>query len=263
MDELVLEKRKSWVRGKFLLWSGAFLVSGWVLVGVFYFVVYSGVFRVKSFEVSESRYTPDNVLLAALDAEMIGRSRLLSMLGPDNILFWEFGRKPSVLDNLPLVARISVETDLTAGKVLVKTEERDFSGIWCLLTEDCYAFDDNGIIFARAPEAEGALILKVNDENARPLVMGKPFFVNQAWRENLFKTWEVMRNHGFVVSGVTVKDLNLEEWEVKIAEGPVFQFNLNFMPANLESILDNLDEKFDFGKVTYFDFRVENRIYYK
>ena len=72
-----------------------------------------------------------------------------------------------------------------------------------------------------------------------------------------------MKNRGLVISKVAVKDLNLEEWEVETARGPVFRFNLNFMPSNLESILDNLDEKFDFGKVTYFDFRIENRIYYK
>ena len=250
---------------KFLLWSGVFLVFCGALVGAFYFVLNSAFFKVKGFEVSESRYTPNETLLAALNADMIGRSRLLSVLGPDNILFWEFGEKPEALSNLPLVARISVKTNLTAGKVSVKAEERDFSGIWCLSAEgaDCYAVDDNGIIFARAPEAKGALILKVTDENARPLVLGRPFFVNQTWRENLFKTWEIMKNHGLVISKVAVKDLNLEEWEVETARGPVFRFNLNFMPSNLESILDNLDEKFDFGKVTYFDFRIENRIYYK
>ncbi|MFH0712580.1 MAG: hypothetical protein V2A55_01885 [Candidatus Jorgensenbacteria bacterium] len=263
MDEFVFEKKKKRVRGRFLLWSGAFFVLGAVLIGSFYFVLNSSLFKVKGFEVGESRYTPRETLLAALNADMIGRSGFLSILGPDNILFWEFSDKPETLDNLPLVARVSVETNLTGGKIAVKAEERDFSGIWCLKSGDCYAFDDNGVIFARAPEAEGALILKVSDENDRPLILGNPFFVNSVWRENLFKTWEIMRDRGLVISRVVVKNLTLEEWEIKTAAGPVFQFNLNFMPSNLEKILDNLDEKFDFDKVTYFDFRIENRIYYK
>ncbi len=246
-----------------MLWSGIFLILGGILVGAAYFVLYSDFFKVESFEIVQSRYTPDNVLLTALDIEMIARSRFLSILGTDNILFWEFGKKPETLTALPLIARISVETDLTARKVLIKAEERDFLGIWCLPSGDCYAFDDEGIIFARAPEAEGALILKVTSENDRPVVLGNPIFVNPAWRNNFFQTLEIIKKHGLVISRVTVKDFQIEEWEIKVAEGPVFQFNFNFTPPNLGRILENLDDKFELDRVTYFDFRVENRIYYE
>lgn len=263
MDELVFEKKRNRVRGKFLLWAGVFLLLGGALIGGSYFVLYSDFFKVKGFEVGEARYTRSETLLAALNAEMIGRSRLLSMLGPDNILFWEFSGKPEVLEGLPLVAGVLVETNLTAGKVLVKAEERDFSGIWCVKSGDCYAFDDDGVIFARAPHSEGTLILKVYDENARPLVLGTPALTRPGWRENVFKILEIMKNYGLIVSRVSVKDFGLEEWEVEVAGGPVFQFNLNFVPLNLERILDNLADKFEFENVTYFDFRVENRIYYK
>src|SRR3989344_6668939 len=132
MDELYFEKKRRPVRLKFLLWSGVFRVICGALVGAFYFVLNSAFFKVKGFEVSDSRYTPNDTLLAALNADMIGRSRLLSVLGPDNILFWEFGEKPEALSNLPLVARISVKTNLTAGKVSEKAVVRDFSGIWGL-----------------------------------------------------------------------------------------------------------------------------------
>jgi cell division septal protein FtsQ len=259
---LPFEKRKSIVRLKFLLWSGVFTLLAASLIGASYFVLYSDFFKVKGFEVSESRFTPEDKLLAALDTQMIARSRLLSVLGPDNILFWSFGKKPEKLENLPLLARVSVDTDLTDGKVIISTEERYFSGIWCA-SVGCYAFDKEGIIFAKAPEAEGTLILKVYDENDRPFVLGTPALVRAEWRENVFKILEVMESRGLVISRVNIKNFQLEEWEVETAKGPVFQFSLNSVPLNLERILDNLDDKFEFEKTTYFDFRVENRIYYK
>ncbi len=262
MEELVFEKKKKLVRGKLLLWALMFLLGGGALIGVSYFVLYSDFFKVSAFDIKEPKFTTKENLLAALNAEMIGRSKILSLLGPDNILFWELGKKPQTLAALPLLSQLSLNTDLIAKKVMVIAEEREFEGIWCS-AEDCYVFDKEGIVFARAPNTEGFLILKIYDENNRPLVAGAPVFTKSNWRENVFKTLEVMENHGFTISRVNIKDFGLQEWEVKTTEGPVFQFSLNFVPQSLEKILENLNQKFEFDKVSYFDFRVENRIYYK
>jgi len=273
MSNLPFEKKKRRVRRNFLLWSGVFLVLGAALVGILYFILYSDFFTVREFEVADTRYTLKNELLAALDSEMIARSRILSMLGTDNILFWEFGRKPEKIDSLPLVAKISVEADLTARKVRIEAEERRFSGVWCLVSEgvtgDCYAFDNKGILFARAPETEGSLILKVFSENSRPVVLGMPIFPKPEWRENFFRILESFENYNLPVSRVGVRDFQIEEWEVQTGlpaqagEGPRFLFSLNSSPQNLAGILEKLRDKFEFDKVDYFDFRVENRIYYE
>lgn len=263
MDELVFQKKKPSVRLRFLFGSGLFLLLGALLIGAAYFVLYSDFWKVKGFEVRNLKFTAEESLLAALNSAMIGNSKILSLLSPENILFWEFSDKPKNLDTLPLLAQLSITTDLAAKKIILEVKERNFLGIWCGSKGDCYAFDEEGIIFARAPEAKGALILKLNDENNRPLVLGQPVFTNPEWKENVFKVVEIMKNRKINISRLTIKNFRLEEWRAETSLGPIFYFSLNFVPQNLERILDNLGDKFEFDKVAYFDFRVENRIYYK
>jgi len=264
MQDLPFQKKKKRaVRLRFLLWPGVGLLLGTALIGFAYFVLYADFLKVESFEVNGSRLVSDDVLFASLNTEMIGDSRLRSLLGSDNILFWEFGKKPEFLSSLPALREISVETNLGERKVIIDVHERELFGIWCVLEDDCYGFDQQGIIFARVPEVQGVLILKIKDINDHPVILGNPIFSDPVRIESIFQTLRTLDNYDFIVSSVEIRDLALEEWHAEVVSGPVFFFSLNFVPDNLEGIIKNLDKRFEFSKVTYFDFRVPNRIYYQ
>lgn len=269
MQDLPFQKKRKVVRLRVLLWSGVGLLVGAALIGSAYVILYADFFRVSTFEVSGSRFVSRDVLLASLNSQMLSGSLLRSLLGPGNILFWEFGEKPETLNTLPILEGVSIESDIVDRKVVITARDRELFGIWCVSQNDCYGFDREGIVFARVPRVKGALILKINDTNNRAVVPGLPIFAGAGWTEKVFKTLEIIRRYDFAVSLVEIRDLDLEEWKVEVASGlpaqagPRFYFSLGFVPENLESILKNLDKRFEFNKVTYFDFRVPNRIYYK
>jgi len=274
MEELVFQRHKKRLRGAVVLWSLVLLLLGGALISASYFVLYNDFFKVKSFEVTGSRSLDEDRFLSQLKSEMLSASpRTIlgiirgsiwrAMLGPDNILFWEFGSKPPSLPGSPIVSLAAVNVNLAARKVAVAVKEREIAGVICRGMGDCYGFDENGVVFAKTPSIEGYLILRIDDENNKPFVLGTSIFPKKGWQENLFKTLAVFKENNIAVSSVRVKDYALEEWEVETASGLRFLFSLSFVPENLSGILKTLDEKFDFGKLTYFDFRVENRIYYK
>ena len=248
---------------RFLLWSGAGFLLGAALIGFAYFVLYADFLKVESFEVNGSKLISNDVLFASLNAKMISDSRLRSLLGSDNILFWEFGKKPEFLSSLPVLGEINIKTNLGEKKVIIGAHERELFGVWCVLENDCYGFDRQGIVFARVPDVQGVLILKIEDINNRPVILGNPILNDPVRVENVFQTLGTLDNYDFIVSSVEIRDLALEEWQAEVASGPIFYFSLNFAPDNLEGIIKNLDKRFEFSKVIYFDFRVPNRIYYQ
>ncbi|HXF44360.1 MAG TPA: hypothetical protein VNK70_02780 [Candidatus Paceibacterota bacterium] len=263
MDELVFQKRTKKLRKAVVLWSFILLILGGALIGASWFVLYGDFFKVREFEVIGSRSVDGERFLNLMKNEMFSASLSRAILGPDNILFWQFGGRPESLPELPIVSVASLDVNLAERKVAVKVMERKIEGIICRGKDECYGFDDKGVVFSVVPHVEGYLILKIDDQNSRPFVLGSLLFPRDEWRENLFKTLSIFRDRDITVSAVRVKDYRLEEWEAETAAGLKFLFSLDFVPENLGGILENLDEQFDFGKLAYFDFRVPNRIYYK
>jgi len=237
-----------------------------VLTAVLYFVFYSEALKVKNFELVGSRLVSKDVLVSALTSENLKRTDFLKWLGPENMLFWMMNPSVLVLKNIAAVKDVEITTDFGGKSVKATVRERSPYGILCEPSGEvnqCYVFDDAGIIFSPAAEVQGFLILKINDKNKRNLVLGGSILPKSDWVSNVFETVKIMAESGLKVSEVALNDLNLEEWEARIANGPLIYFNLNFIPSDLKNILRNLAEKFNLGELTYIDLRVPNRIYQK
>lgn len=261
-EKLFLGKRKK--KSKFWLWFVIILFLVLSIAVSVYFFVFSSFFKVKSVEVIGGEHIDKNVLLSALTAEMTRDYKWRSWLGAENILFWQFGKRPIVKnDTLPYFKDLSLDVNFSAKKVMIYAKERQPAGVFCSLDENCFVFDDEGVLFAKAPDVEGSLILKIQDENKADVVLGNMIFKDFAWVKNLLQTIEIIDESGFRIKAVNIKDSNLQEWEVLISSGETFLFNLNFVPENLAEILKDLPNKVDFKNLNYIDFRVPSRIYYK
>lgn len=264
MNELLPRRKKKSVRLGFILWSGLFFILGVGLVGAAYFVLYSDFFKVKNFDVRGANLISKEKVISSLYTQAVGSSKISSFLGPDNILFWKFGKAADIApEALPTLIGVSIKTKFGDRSVIVEAVDRQAIGVWCVQDESCYVFDEEGIIFGQAPEVQGTLILKIIDENDRNIVLGEQFFNKPEWVGIFFETINVIRKQNLAIASIVIKDLNLREWQVQTEAGPVFLFGLDFLPENFEGIVKNLDSRFEFNKVTYFDFRVQNRIYYK
>jgi hypothetical protein len=281
-QEDVQQPRK--VRGKFLLWSGVAVLIGGAAVGMVYLVVVSGTLS-ASFVFPEMKLVSSAELFKELVAQRMAEHPFLRLLGADNILFWRGSEPVHLLAALsPVVADISTDVWLTGKRVSFTVSERPIIGVWCLLdahagessgegttttphvetiARTCYGFDDDGVLFTVAPDISGALILKVTDENQEGRVLGQRVLPKQEWYERFSRTLRTVRENGGVVIAARVREAGLHEWEATLAEGVVLVFSFDFVPDDLGSVLRSLEERLKFESLSYIDFRIPNRIYYK
>ncbi len=230
--------------------------------GSFYALRNLSWFRVTDFKVAGTSLPSEDVLKAVQVSETGGGLR--GFLGPENIFFWQFNRTPNVSLALPLVASLSVESDLFARTVQVKATDRT---LWAVVCEgdgaSCYAVDDTGIVFASVPDTEGVLILKITDGNDRTLVLGEPVLPEPAWVQNLMSVLNVLQTSGYQVASVRFDDFGTRTWHAVLASGLTMDFSFDFTPDDFRSVLALLKTKIDITKTTDVDFSVPQRIYYK
>jgi hypothetical protein len=135
--------------------------------------------------------------------------------------------------------------------------------VWCLAGGDCYAFDREGIAFGRAPETYGTLITKVSDVRTAALAPGEAVLATSEWRARILETLEIIGALHLSPRIITVREEALREWDVALVEGPTLKFSFSFVPERLEDALASLSRRGDFRALTYLDFRVPDRLYYK
>ena len=251
--------RKKWLLFVIIL----FLFFG-VIIGSGYFIIYSDYFQVKNLEIRGSQLISNENLLAAITAKMKTGTSWRTFIGPQNILFWKFGSKPVLqAETLPIIADLNIQSDFTGKKVLIQVKERGLFGVWCFSDKNCYAFDADGFIFSAVPEVQGVLILKIEDQNPPPVELDNKILPNDDSIKNLLSTIKIAKEKNIPIAGIKLRESALREWELKTAWGPVIYFSLDFVPENLEIVLANLTQRFDLEKLSYLDFRVRNRIYYR
>jgi hypothetical protein len=259
------QRRKRW---KTWLWIGIIVFSVLVVLGAVYAALYSNILDVNDISVSGNRFVSSDAIERELVAGIIKERQLLALLGPGNILFWYFGKNIGTLaPDEAMVADISADVDILAKKVAIVVEERKVKGIWCAglpgSDDDCFAFDNDGIVFTKVPRTAGMLILKITDQNNQPLTLGNPILPKDDWIKNVFAALTALSANRVPISNVLIRDRSLEEWEVKVFNDVPLYFSLNFVPANFGDVLKNLSGELDLDKLSYLDFRVKDRIYYK
>ncbi|MDI6734136.1 MAG: hypothetical protein QMD50_01415 [Patescibacteria group bacterium] len=259
----ILSKRKKHSRifyfYGFLGFLFCFVLAG---VGLFYFIVNSNFFKVKEINISDVRLISKDQILTAVISKKVSTG-WRAWLGPDNILFW-LGREPVGLDeSLAILADLSLAVNLRQKKVSITVEERDFVGVWCGSGGRCFAFDETGIVFSLAPKTSGNLILTIQDENEREMNLGQRVLPDPLWFKNMTIILSALKEAQFLPADVLIKNYELKEWEVKSHLGPSFYFSFAFVPGDLPVVLKNLAGRINFSKISYLDFRVSNRIFYK
>lgn len=260
MDNLITKKKRHF---RFYFISGGFFLFFALLIGAFYFVLRSPWFKVQSFDVPDLPGIYHGDILDALKTQMLA-SKGRALIGPNNILFWEFGKYPDSLFRLPALKDLKIETDFWKRSVKISAGERRLWGVVCDENNiSCFGLDENGVIFGKVPSISGSLILKISDMNERFFFSGQGFFSRLEWFANLKQSIETLNRNGLKVVSVEIGNLALREWTARAANGPDFYFSLNFSPENLDSVLKNLKNEINLNAAEYVDLRVPNRIYYK
>ncbi len=185
-------------------------------------------------------------------------------LGEHATLFWLFlNPSEEFLSAFPMFREVTVRVDLFSRVVTIRAEERELYGVWCLSGGSCYAFDREGVVFGKAPATSGTLVTKVMDARDGTFSPGNVVLADPLWRERLLGTLEVIHEVRLTPRVIMVREDMLREWEVALVEGPTLKFSFDFIPERLEDALTSLSRRGDFRALTYLDFRVPDRLYYK
>ncbi|MDP3975228.1 MAG: hypothetical protein Q8P88_03015 [Candidatus Jorgensenbacteria bacterium] len=234
-----------------------------ILGGAGYALVVTDALLVQSVRVEGVRLADQERVKAAL-VSAAETSVLRAWVGPDLLFFWLFFEPPaSFLAAYPMFREADVVPYPFTREIVIRVTERALYGVWCLAGGACYAFDEEGTVFGPAPSLEGSLITKVTDVRSAPFVAGETVLPDPEWRARMFETLGALTRLHLTVRAVRVQDLALREWEVGLAEGPLLKFSFVFVPQGLEETLSLLARRPDFHGLTYLDFRVRDRLYYK
>ncbi len=244
-------------------WIGGCSLLILLVVGMLYFLLHISWLHVREFKVEGDTQVPRDMIVSEVTREMLTDS-WRGWIGPGNILFWAFGKTPVNLDRFPEVKEVKVMSNLFARSVDITANERMPFAVLCESSStQCFIMDNEGILFSPAPQTQGTLILRINDTTNRTFLLGMPFLPDTAWVQNMFSVLGALKRNDFIPLDISLDDLSLRTWSVKVIQGPTFVFSLNFAPDNFDSILSNLSEKLDFSKVSTVNFEVQNRIYYQ
>lgn len=251
------KRRISWpIRLSLLI----FLLCG-LFIGLFHLIFNTRFFEVSTIEINPETIISSDKLLGLIERELIGSSKILALLGPDNTLFWEFA-KISKTNFIPAFSSVEINSDIFSKKISISSTPRSLFGIWCSY-DKCFGFDKDGIIFSEAPDAVGSLILKISDENKRIMSPGSKIFADKDWMKNILDIIKILKDNNLAIASVRIRGSSLEEWEVGLNSGPKFYFSLNFVPENFADVIERLDKKLSLKKLAYIDFRIPSRIYYR
>ncbi|MFB6212809.1 MAG: hypothetical protein ABEI53_03285 [Candidatus Magasanikbacteria bacterium] len=234
-----------------------------IISGVVWLALYSNALSINRIEIHNDSYYPKDKILKNIEITKISRSPLLAILGPDNILFWNFLNKSSDNFDLSGVSSVNVSSSLLRKTVTIEADKGSFWAVLCKSDGECYTINRKGKILNRSPKVEGSLVLKIIlKEKEKPLTPGKNFLPEKEWTRNISKTIDIFKESSFVIKKVVIEEVKLREWKI-VTPRAIFHFDLNFVPENLKSVLEKIKNKIEFSKTEYLDFRVKNRLYYK
>lgn len=262
-DHYAFPRRKRKKINFFRIFSLSLLAAGCVFVGAAYFVLFGDFWSVRSIRVEGSRLVDDSALISGLVSEFHARNPIVSgIIGQNNIIFWMFRGEISRIPWIPEIKNIRTNVDFSSRTVNVLVDERSVAAVACPENDaKCYAIDEEGVVFSEIPWVEGVLIPRFDEKEK--VFIGERYFKKGEWFENVFSTLSALRESGIIPERIVLGEGNTEEWEAVLPSGIRFYFNLNFVPDNLREIVEDIRARGGFDGVSYFDFRVQNRVYYK
>lgn len=273
-----ISKRKQWI-------LGIILAVILVVLGLIYFAS-SPFFKIKKIEVSEISNFSSPELILNLKSFFANKSKIASFFGGDNILVWT-GDVEDFLRTDPSFESLEIKKNYFTKEVIVKATEREKFGIWCEQSETnevanqslgdnssstiknaepkrerCFWFDKKGVIFKETAVIESEIFKRVNDFSSRNLKLGENILPQRLFA-NLIKIFGVLERVNLNAKTLCLKDLAFEEVYIESVSDPKIFFSLRNDPEFSLSAIDAFKKSNRWEKISYIDFRVENKVYYK
>lgn len=272
IDSYVADRRRKQKKRKKYFWSIAlFLAVYLIFLGIFLFIVRLPAFQAQRIVVQGNSAVSQSDIMSLLEASIIRRGDLLdapnngtkALLGFDSMLIWPDVLPTSTVSTIPQLSAITISKDYFLHTITVTVTERQPFGIWCLMpADDCYWFDYQGTVFAKALDTEGNAITVIHDYSQKSLSLNGPVLPEE-FLPNLISIVNVLKGSGLNIQDVALNDITLQQIDVTVVNGPMLYFSLRFPSDEDLPVLKNLIAMPGFDNLQYIDFTVQNRAYYK
>ncbi|MEN9605015.1 MAG: hypothetical protein RJB39_700 [Candidatus Parcubacteria bacterium] len=152
-NRIISGVRQKRARRKFLTW----ILTIVVIAGVIY-LIYGEPLRISAMNIEGNKHTSTEDI-AKIEREYLEAHRFF-ILPQNNIVFFSSRKfKRAVMEQVPGVASIELDG---MKNIVVKISDRRATGIWCndTLLEECYFFDDTGVVFKKSFDFIGYVFAK-------------------------------------------------------------------------------------------------------
>jgi hypothetical protein len=287
-------KRRKKVRRYLFIAIGVF-AAYFIFIAIAWLVFRAPFFRVQHIVVTGNNSVPSADVIALVEADPSEAHDFLhSVFGWGNMFAWPDKVSVQNLAMVPELATVTVSKDYFSHTITLNAVEREPFGIWCyipkggsgvsvaaisiaatstaatssaisapdLSDEQCYWFDNTGVLFERSLSTQGSLIFVVNDYSQSPRGLNETVLPVE-FNDNFISIVSVLHQIGVGIKEIDLNDLSLEEVDALTAEGPRLEFSLRFPADDYLSVLKNLIAQGGFDQLQYVDCRTEDRVFYK
>ena len=281
------KKRKQ--RRKYIIVILFVLAACLALFGAFWLVFKSPVFKIKNDIVVQGNASvaSGDIIALVRSVALKKQNPVVALLGMGNILAWPNTISSSDISAIPELANVNIKKDYMMRAITITVEERKPFATWCFMSkngtfdasgadtatttaenatmepdEQCYWFDDAGVMFERGFDSEGSIILAVHDYSQDPAPLGAAILPVR-FIPNVISIVNVLHASGLNVKEVRLNDVGLQEIQATTYDGPDILFSLRFPADNDLPVIQSIMTKPGFSNLQYLDFRTENRAYYQ
>ena len=255
-DNLAREKwRRFFIRISIATFCGAMLggISGYALF-------YSGWLDINSISINGLKSVTEDQVSPTIKT-MIEKNVLpiLRIRFQENVIFFDSDMaKESILAQFPAIKEVEIIKELP-HEIIVNLTERVALGTWCL-GQNCYYFDDEGVLWGKALRSSGSLLLNVEDlrksDNSTK--------VDVQLLAGIKELISALENISIKINRIEIPADSIGEFRAYTTHGYYLILNMESSVKDQVTVLRILlKEKGEGFNPQYIDLKVEGRAYYK
>lgn len=260
-----------------------------LLIGVSVFAIKRAeIFAIRTIEISGVPVAYGEQVKNDMEEFYHTHSWTFRFLGAGNILAWD-DDSDQFLDANPQFKEVRVQKNYLRRTIRIIIDGREKFGVWCAVekgavaappandavatttdgavvggmpSHECYWFDRDGVLFAKAPYVQSELFNRVHDATGRTLALRDKILPDRLF-VNLVKIFALLERAGINTKTVSLDNLALEEVSTDSVSDPTLYFSLHGSPDFALGAIDAIKKGGSWHTLNYVDFRADNRAYYR